>query len=405
MIAKNWKKFPVLFSLYIAQAVPMSFFSTVVPVIMRQEQYSLESIGLLQLVKLPWIFKFIWAPFVDSNARTRKQINRWIILSELFYAVVIISLGFFDLETDFRLMIVLIVLAFVASATQDIATDIFAILVLKKEERSFGNSMQSGGSFVGSLLGTGVLLLAYYYFGWQNLLFILAAFVGFAIIPLILYKPDVSKPADEQKKRVKLKEVFLFFADPACRRHLLLLLFYYSGIIGVLAMLKPYMVDLGYNVKEIGFMSGIVGTSTAALAALASGYIIKRIGRKASFYLYAFINVLAATYFYIISLQEPSTMQIYAGICLLWGAYGLSTVIIYTSSMDKVRKNREGTDFTVQIVVTHLSGIIMAILSGRVGDAFGYNGLFFMEIILGTFALIIVFYNYPVFFKKNRKGS
>ena len=131
----GWQKFPVLFSLYIAQSVPMSFFSTVVPVIMRQEQYSLESIGLLQLVKLPWILKFLWAPFVDSHTQTGKQIRRWIVLSEVFYAVVIVGIGFLNLQTDFTLIIILMVIAFIASATQDIATDIFAILVLKPEER------------------------------------------------------------------------------------------------------------------------------------------------------------------------------------------------------------------------------------------------------------------------------
>ena len=163
----NWKKFPVLFSLYIAQSIPMSFFSTVVPVIMRQEHYSLQSIGLLQLVKLPWILKFLWAPLVDNSSSNTKQLTKWIIGSELFYAVIIISIGFFDLQTDFTLMIFLIVIAFVASATQDIATDIMAIRVLSKEERSLGNSMQSAGSFLGSLIGTGVLLLAYITLGGE----------------------------------------------------------------------------------------------------------------------------------------------------------------------------------------------------------------------------------------------
>ena len=40
-------KMATFFLLYIAQSVPMSFFSTVIPVIMRQEQFSLASIGLL----------------------------------------------------------------------------------------------------------------------------------------------------------------------------------------------------------------------------------------------------------------------------------------------------------------------------------------------------------------------
>lgn len=41
------------FCLYIAQTIPMSFFSTVIPVMMRQEDFSLSAIGLLQLIKLP----------------------------------------------------------------------------------------------------------------------------------------------------------------------------------------------------------------------------------------------------------------------------------------------------------------------------------------------------------------
>jgi len=128
---KNWTKFPVLFSLYIAQSIPMSFFSTVIPVIMRQENYSLESIGLLQLVKLPWIFKFLWAPFIDNISKSARHSRITIIVSELFYAVVILSIGLFDLQTDFKLIIVLMVVAFFASATQDIAVDIFAIRLLK----------------------------------------------------------------------------------------------------------------------------------------------------------------------------------------------------------------------------------------------------------------------------------
>ena len=397
----GWQKFPVLFSLYIAQSVPMSFFSTVVPVIMRQEHYSLESIGLLQLVKLPWILKFLWAPFVDSHTQNGKQIRRWIVLSEVFYAVVIVGIGFLNLQTDFTLIIILMVIAFIASATQDIATDIFAILVLKPEERGTGNSLQSAGSFIGSLLGTGVLLLAYYYFGWKNLLVLLAAFVGFAIIPLTLYRKKI-KIETYHKARVKIKDIFLFFKDKACQKRILLLIFYYGGIIGILAMLKPYLVDLGYNIKQIGFMSGIVGTSVAASSALLAGFIIKKLGRKVSIYLFAFINLCAGAFFiFLANQQTPALYEIYIGICLLWGSYGLSTVIIYTTSMDIVRKGREGTDFTVQIVITHLSGIILAILSGKIGDKLGYIGLYHVEFILGVFAFFAILYNYPIKFKKN----
>ena len=393
----NWTKFPVLFSLYIAQSIPMSFFSTVIPVIMRQENYSLESIGLLQLVKLPWIFKFLWAPLIDNVSRSARRNRNTVIFSELFYAAVIISIAFLDLQTDFKLIVAIMVVAFIASATQDIAVDIFAIRILKPAERSIGNSMQSAGSFTGTLFGTGVLLIAYHYFGWTNLLFLLALFVVFAVVPMLVYRCPEPVAADP-KARITLAEIYRFFAEKGKHKRVLILVFYYSGIIGILTMLKPFLVDHGYNVKQIGMMSGIFGTSVAALSAFAGGWIVKKAGRRLSMYLFLSVSLIAAIWFWVMSFSVPSLPALYGGIALLWGAYGLSTVAIYTTAMDIVRKGREGTDFTVQIVITHLSSLIIAVLSGKVADIVGYTRLFGIEIIFCLIAMAVLVYALP----KNR---
>jgi len=350
---------------------------------------------MLQLVKLPWILKFLWAPLVDRTSSKARHYKKWIILSELFYAVIIIGIGFLNLQTDFRLIVILMVVAFIASATQDIATDAYAIFILKRSERSLGNSMQSAGSFSGALLGTGVLLIAYYYFGWKTLLFLLAVFVLFAIVPLILYRKQAAEIREKTKERITIADIYRFFRVKGMHKRVLILMFYYSGIIGILAMLKPYMVDLGYSVKQIGFMSGIVGTSVAAISAFISGYIIKIIGRLSSAFLFAFINLLAALYFVFISAGTPGLTALYIGICLVWGAYGLSTVVIYTTSMDIVRKGSEGTDFTVQIVITHLSGMLIAIFSGKAGDLLGYTGLFSLEAALALTSVLVLIYAFP----------
>jgi len=394
MKEKNWYKFPVLFSLYIAQTIPMSLFSTVVPVIMRQESYSLQAIGLLQLVKLPWIFKFLWAPMVDNRGRTTKQLRNWIIFSELFYAIVILCIGIFNLQTDFKLIVILMIVAFTASATQDIAVDIYAIRQLSPGERSIGNSMQSAGSFVGSLFGTGVLLIAYYYFGWTNLLILLALFVAFAILPLLLYRKPIQNES-ESLPRVTFAEIYRFFSEKGKHKRVLILIFYYSGVIGILTLAKPFLVDMGYNVKQIGFMSGIFGTSIGVVSALAGGFIVKKIGRTISMYLFLLLSLCAALWFWFMTLSTPSLTAIYVGIGLLWSSYGLSTVAIYTTSMDAVRKGREGTDFTLQIVITHLSSLVIAVSSGKIGDMVGYNNVFAIEVLLCLLTFGILFYSLP----------
>ena len=106
------------FCLYIAQTIPMSFFSTVIPVMMRQEDFSLSAIGLLQLIKLPWILKFLWSPMVDRHAVTTGDYKRWIFSSELIYAGLIFAVAFLDFHTDFYTIVALIIISFVASATR-----------------------------------------------------------------------------------------------------------------------------------------------------------------------------------------------------------------------------------------------------------------------------------------------
>ena len=387
----DWKKYPVLFSLYIAQAVPMSFFTTVIPVIMRQENYSLEAIGLLQLVKLPWILKFLWAPLIDNYTRNLRDYKRWIYTSEIFYALSILLIGQLSLQADFTVVIFLMVLAVTFSATQDIATDAFAIHILKRKERGYGNSMQSAGAFAGSLIGSGVLLIIYHYLGWSYLLFFLAIFVLIAIIPLMLYKRNGSLlPAG--KKRVGMSELFLFFKTRGKILWTLVLFLYYSGITGIMTMIKPYLVDLGYNAVDIGLMAGITGTLAALVAAIFAGYIVKKTGYVRSMVYFLMVSLLAGVYFYLVGFSnKPSTGYLYAGIILLWTAYGSSSVAIYTAAMDMVRVGREGTDFTLQIVITHLSGLSIGVMSGRFAGLFGYQKLFLTEALLSLLVLILVF--------------
>jgi predicted MFS family arabinose efflux permease len=387
------KKYGTLLSLYLAQSIPMSFFSTVVPVIMRQENYSLESIGLLQLIKLPWILKFLWAPFIDNTAKNRRGYRRIILISELIYAILIVSIGFLNLKTDFSTIIILVIVSFIASGTQDIATDAFAILSLKKSERSFGNSMQSAGSFLGTLVGSGVLLIIYHHYGWKILLSCLAVFALIAVIPLFSFsKKELEGREKSSVKRASLNDVGSFFRQKGIYRQVITLAIYYSGIIGVLAMVKPFLVDLGFRTDQIGFISGIYGTSMGALFALIAGYLVKKLSVKFTIRLFSFYNFVAAAGFLIMSFLTGNLALIYIFVCLLWSAYGMSTVAIYTMAMNIVRPGREGTDFTLQIVITHLSGLIVAVSSGKIAGAIGYKGLYTLETVIAALVFMTILF-------------
>ena len=390
-------KLVTFFCLYIAQSIPMSFFSTVIPVMMRQENFSLASIGLLQLIKLPWILKFLWSPLVDRNCVTVSHYKKWIFSSELIYAVLIFSVAFLDFKENFTTILVLVIISFVASATQDIATDALAVLSFSRKDKSLVNSMQSMGSFAGAMLGGGALLLLFKQIGWNSLLPCLAVFVIIALAPL-LFNKEIAIKEKSPAQKAKRTDFYYFFTQKGIWKQIIFLFLYYAGLIGILAMLKPYMVDLGYNMQEIGIMSGVAGTSVAFASSFTGGFILRRIGRYRSRILFSVCILLATLYFMCLSYCTPTTLMLYIGIFLLWGSYGMATIVVYTTAMDCVREGREGTDFTIQTVITHLSGMCMAIVSGKIGDHAGYHGVFLFEVVLAATSLLFIL----LFFKKEQ---
>lgn len=393
-IQKGGKLF-TFFCLYIAQSIPMSFFSTVIPVIMRQNHFSLETIGMLQLLKLPWILKFLWSPVVDRSTYTLNDFKRWIFSSELIYATIIFAVSFLHFQTSPYLIIGLVVLSFIASATQDIATDALAVISFSRKDKSLVNSMQSMGSFAGAMIGGGLLLLLYNKFGWGNLLPFLAIFVIIAIIPLIFFraghKGEIIKP--RQAEKATANDILGFFKQKGIWKQIVFLFLYYAGLIGVLAMLKPMLVDYGYSMKEIGVMSGIVGTSIGCLASFGGGFIVRKIGRHTTRILFAVCTLVATVYFcLLVSVLPVNIATLHLGISILWASYGLSVIVVYTTAMDCVRPGYEGTDFTIQTVITHLSGIIMGVSSGKIAAMITYKGLFVVETCIAAISLAFILF-------------
>jgi predicted MFS family arabinose efflux permease len=386
------EKYATLLGLYIAQSIPMSFFSTILPVVARQENYSLETIGLLQLVKLPWILKFLWAPLVDRSCRGAGDYKRWITGSELFYAAALLLASFLDLQANFHAVILLVLVALVASATQDIATDALAILTLHARQRGPGNAVQAAGGFVGTLVGSGVLLLAYNRVGWHPLLAALAVLVLVALVPLRRFRcpPVAARPAV-----VDRAGILSFFTRPGAGWQVAFLLLFTSGIAGTLVMLKPYLVDLGYSTARVGFMSGIAGTATAVAAAVAAGLLVKRHGTRRCLRWFPVAIVVTPLYFLWMDDGHTTLPLVQAGICLLWATHGAASVLVFTIAMDNARPGSEGTDFTLQTVLAQLgilaTGVPASLLAGR----WGYDALFVAGGVMAvaSWLFILLIYN------------
>ena len=223
----------------------------------------------------------------------------------------------------------------------------------------------------------------------------MAALVMLFLLPLYTYKSEVQieKKLIHDTDRIGLNDIVSFFSQKDSFGRILVLVLLNFGLVGTMAMMKPYLVDLKYSLKDIGLLFTLYGASMGFLGSMLLSRFRKVLDiHQGLRYAAMFIGIAAFVIAVLAFLGLYSLPYILLSLGLLWAAYGFGTVMVYSFAMDYVRSGREGTDFTLQIVIPHLSGLLIASFSGGLSERLGYSGFFALEAVFSLISLLYVFY-------------
>ncbi|MCB1034191.1 MAG: MFS transporter, partial [Acidobacteria bacterium] len=120
-------RWSLLLTLYSSQAIPLGFFITAMPVILRKSGLSLENVGLFSAIAFPWLIKFLWAPVIDrwapaSGGTSRRHYLSWLWPLQTAAIACVAALAFLDLGSQMAAVVAVSALFMFLAATQDIAT-------------------------------------------------------------------------------------------------------------------------------------------------------------------------------------------------------------------------------------------------------------------------------------------
>lgn len=378
------------FCLYLARAIPSTFIMTALQVTMRQHHIGLATIGLLSLVRLPWSLKFAWAPLIDRHCVTMGDFKKLLISTELVFALAIIIVGCLDVTKNLPIIIALVLISTFCASVQNVTSDTLAVNAFSRGDHSAVTSTKSMGRYVGRILGGGFFIMFLHSYGWHVVVPLLGFFALLLVIPVTLNKHIVVRE-HKHRKRAGFQDLLNFFTRREVWPQVVFLVLFFSGFDGIMVMLKPWMVDMGYNMREIGLYNGVIGTSVAFVMALFAGWWVKRVGVRTARCLVATAALAVPVYFLALTFLTPSLPLVLTGIILLRAVEASAAVTLYASSMDFVREGREGTDFTVQVVIVHTSGALLAVVAGGVGQWLDYRGLCLIELALAVVTLVVTY--------------
>ena len=379
-------------ALAFASGFPFGLINETIPIYLRTAGASLVDIGHLAKLSLPWSLKWLWAPLVDRHGMRK----HWIAGCLGMLAVLTFALGGLDigkLGPAFWLVVVLIV---VLSATQDVAIDAYTIQSTTTRELGVANSVRITLYRVAMLSAGGLLVWLAGRTGWSQS-FTVGGVLLLGLTGCALLLPPVDRTTRHTESLWEpIRELF---ARPGIGTVIVFALIFKFDIAALEPMMRPFWVDSGLTLEEIGAVvtSGrLVATITGAAL---GGVFTTRYGIFTGLWVLGIIQALSGLVYWLtaVSDQPPAANAALDPKALVVGAAyfesfaaGLGTSAYLAFLMSVCRKRYAATQFALLSALLALTRWIAGDLSGNLAEHLGYANYFLLTFALGlpAFALI-----------------
>ena len=355
--------------LYFAEGLPFGIAYDVWPVYFRVHGVSLREIGLMSLLSLPWTWKMLWAPLVDRFG-ARQQ---WISACLLALAVATLAIIPQDAGHPSWLLWGVLLAFTAASATQDIAIDAYAVDVSTPEETGAINGVRVSAARIALLVGGGGVMMLAGVTGWTPLWIALAA--TFLVLSAIAFaSPRV--PLDQNERRNPIGPVLRWLLRWEMLPVLLFVPLFKLGDSLLGRMVKPFWVDRGYSLKEIGLVSVTFGVILTIVGALAGGWFVKRFGILRSLLWLGIAQALPHLGYAAVAHFALPRESIYAASMLESFTQGLGTAAFLSFLMNLCEKEHAATQYALLSALFALTRDVVGALSGIGVEKLGYSAYF-----------------------------
>jgi PAT family beta-lactamase induction signal transducer AmpG len=369
--------------LYFIEGSPISVLWEVLPVYLRIHGTSLRAIGGLRLLELPFSLKFLWSPLVQRYGDRRD----WVTGAMLVVALVVAFLPMADPGTGMRVLFALVLLLTIAAATQDMAIDAYTVALVDRGEQGAANGVRASAYRVALvLIGSGMVVLAHW-LSWGPL-FAGAAVVFAGLGLAVRWIPPLAVPAEARQ------HWFAPFAGwIGTWRAVPLVLFVLTYKVGEFAigpMVKPFWVDHGRSLREIGLVPTALGIALSIAGALAGGAFMQRYGTLTALWVLGLPQALSNLGYAAVASWNLPWPALYAASMIDSFSGGLGTAAFLGFFLAVCDREGATLQYAFLSSLFSLTGRLAGAVSGIGAERWGYGPYFAITFLASLPALCLI---------------
>jgi PAT family beta-lactamase induction signal transducer AmpG len=369
--------------LYFAEGLPFGIAYDVWPVFFRVHGVSLREIGLMSLLSLPWTWKLLWAPLVDRYGSRQ----HWITACLFMLGATTLAIMPQDASNPSFLMWSLLLLFTTASATQDIAIDAYAVDVATPKTIGSINGARVSAARVAMFVGGGGFLILADYTDWDLLWVALAVLFLFLAVAAWL-SPRV--PLEATERRHVIAPVLRWLIRWEMVPVVAFVLLFKVGDSTLGRMVKPFWVDRGYSLTEIGAISVTLGVILTIVGALAGGWIVNRIGIFRSLLWLGLAQLVSNLGYVVVAAIDLPRESIYVASMIESFTQGLGTAAFLSFLMNLCDKEHAATQYAILSALFALTRDVAGAFTGIGVESLGYAVFFALTTALALPALALL---------------
>jgi PAT family beta-lactamase induction signal transducer AmpG len=330
----------------------------------------------MTLLGLPWTAKVLWAPLVDRYGDRRT----WMTACLAAMAVLAASIPLFDPGSPSMFLWALLFAFTLASATQDIAIDAYTIGLLDHGEEGAANGVRVTAYRLALVASGGGLLILAGQVGWAPTFWLAGALLaGLAVMAHRSPRLAIAAPATSAEWWGPLRH---WLARPGAAAVFLFVLTYKLGDASMGPMVKPFWVERGLSLEEIGAVSTTFGVFATVAGAAAGGALTSRWGIFTALWVLGLAQAFSNLGYAAAAFADWGRPGIYSASMIESFTGGLGTAAFLAYLMNICDKTQAATEYALLSALFALPRFATGAVSGWATTQIGFGNWFLLTFFL-----------------------
>lgn len=361
---------------------------------------SLTQIGFLALLGQPYVYKFLWAPFLDRFSLPFLSRRRgWLLLTQLSMIGIILLMSWQNpLTHPLLLALSGLILAFF-SATQDIAYNAYQTEILDPSERGLGASYGVTGYRVAMMVSGGLSFILADQLGWQTTYQLMAVFMTIALIGTCFGPETPPVIGQPQSMKVAMIAPFkAFLGQPQALTILIFIIIYKLGDAFALTLSSTFFIrGLGFSQTDVGIMMKGVGLLASIFGVILGGGLMIRIGLFQALLWFGLFQAFSNLSFMVLALCPKSLLLMGSAICIEQASSGMGTAAFVAFLMSLCDKRFTATQYALLSAIAAIGRVFVGPFAGILVEGLGWPLFYALSCLVALPGLWLLWRLQPYF--------